>query len=144
MKPNKTTQNDLSVEEFIETVSDPERQADCRQLCVLMEQASGFPPRMWGTAIIGFGSYHYKYESGREGDAPLAGFSPRKNEFALYLASSFDRKEELLARLGKHRTGKGCLYLKKVSDIDMRVLKEMIPLAIRKIQLTYPEDITPS
>src|SRR5689334_722774 len=98
----KTTQNNTSVTAFIKTVPDLQRQKDADAIIDIMKEISGEPPKMWGPAIIGFGSYHYKYESGHEGDAPLLGFSPRKNEFALYLSSTFDKREELLKQFGKH------------------------------------------
>ena len=101
-----------------------------------MKKASGFEPKMWGSAIIGFGSYHYKYESGREGDAPLVGFSPRKSEFALYIAN-FDGKEELLKKFGKHKTAKSCVYIKKLEDIDVEVLKKMTAGSIKHYQAKY-------
>ena len=91
---------------------------------------------MWGSAIIGFGSYHYKYESGREGDAPLVGFSPRKNEFALYIPN-FEKKEELLKEFGKHETAKACVYIKKVEDINIEVLKKMVTHSIRFLKAKY-------
>jgi uncharacterized protein YdhG (YjbR/CyaY superfamily) len=102
-----------------------------------MEKQSGFPAKMWGPAIIGFGSYHYVYESGHEGDAPLVGFSPRKNEFALYFCSVFDKREELLAQFGKHKATKGCVYIKKVEDIKIDILKKMIASTIKYYKTKY-------
>src|SRR5438552_14944090 len=113
----KTTETTTSVPNFIKTVEDKQRQDDCLTIIEIMKKQSGFEPKMWGSAIIGFGSYHYKYESGHEGDAPLVSFSPRKTEFALYIAN-FDGKQELLKNFGKHKTAKSCVYIKKLGDIS--------------------------
>jgi hypothetical protein len=129
---NKTTENTNSVIAFIKTVPDEQRQQDALTIIDLMKKQSGFEPKMWGSAIIGFGSYHYVYESGREGDAPLIGFSPRKNEFALYLGSEFEKREELLKEFGKHKAGKGCIYIKKIEDINQDVLKKMIANSLKE------------
>ncbi len=102
----------------------------------IMKKQSGIEPKMWGPAIVGFGSYHYKYESGHEGDAPLVGFSPRKTAFALYIAN-FKGKEELLTKFGKHKTAKSCVYINKVEDIDAEILKKMISGAIKHYQIKY-------
>ena len=96
----------------------------------MMKKASGFTPKMWGPAIVGFGSYHYKYESGHEGDACLMGFSPRKSSITLYVAGIFDSHMNLLEKLGKHKTGKGCLYINKLSDVDTKVLQKLIQFSI--------------
>lgn len=129
----KTVETTQRVSDFVKTIEDEQRQADCFTLIDLMQAQSGFEPKLWGTAIIGFGSYHYKYDSGREGDAPLVSFSPRKSEFALYIAN-FDGKQELLQAFGKHKTAKACVYIKKVSDIDTEVLKKLIDGAIKHYQ----------
>lgn len=129
----KTVETTQRVSDFVKTIEDEQRQADCFTLIDLMQAQSGFEPKLWGTAIIGFGSYHYKYDSGREGDAPLVSFSPRKAEFALYIAN-FDGKQELLQAFGKHKTAKACVYIKKVSDIDTEVLKKLIDGAIKHYQ----------
>ncbi|MBO9638692.1 MAG: DUF1801 domain-containing protein [Siphonobacter aquaeclarae] len=126
MAKNKTTETNASVEDFLQSVSDETRRNDGRQLLAWMEELSGFPAKLWGPSIIGFGSYHYKYASGHEGDMPLIGFSPRKDSQVLYLFQGFPEWEELLARLGKHKTSKACLYIKKLSDIDIAVLKQLI------------------
>lgn len=126
----KTTENNSSVASFVATVEDPQRRQDCEGIIELMQQASGFEPKMWGTAIIGFGSYHYRYESGHEGDAPMVGFSPRKNEFALYIAN-FDGKDALLEKLGKYKTAKSCVYIKKLSDADPAILKKLAAGSIK-------------
>jgi hypothetical protein len=126
MADNKTKPTELSVAAFIDALADQTARADAKALVKLMQTAVGEKPKMWGTSIIGFGSYHYRYDSGREGDAPLIGFSPRKAAIVLYHATGCSEAEALLAKLGKHTTGKGCLYLKKLADVDQEVLKSMI------------------
>jgi hypothetical protein len=135
MAENKTKANELSVAAFLETVTDESRKADAKALIKLLQQVSGEKPKMWGSAIIGFGSRHYKYESGREGDAPLIGFSPRKAATVLYGLAIHDA-EELLAKLGKHSTGKGCLYIKKLADVDSKVLKAIASKAVQAHETT--------
>ena len=127
----KTTESTASVTAFIKSVADPQRQKDALGIIKIMKEQSGFEPKMWGPAIVGFGSYHYKYESGHEGDAPLVGFSPRKNEFALYLTSTFDKREELLKQFGKYKAAKACLYIKKLEDINVDVFKKMVSNSIK-------------
>ena len=126
MTENKTKITNASVAGYFAAIMDQRRQQDCVALAELMEKALGEPPRMWGTSIVGFGSYHYVYPSGREGDACLVGFASRKQDIAIYLVSEFPRKAELLARLGKHEQGKGCLYIRNLSEIDLAVLETMI------------------
>ena len=133
----KTTQNNNSVKEFIKAIPDKDRQQDAFAIAKIMESVSGFPAKMWGPAIIGFGTYHYKYDSGHEGDAPVIGFSPRKDAFALYLSSSFDNREELLKQFGKHKTGKACIYIKKLTDIDVNVFEKMVTLAVTYMKKRY-------
>jgi len=130
MADNKTKQSKMSVTEFLEAIPDQTRRADARALIKLMQSATGEKPAMWGPSIIGFGSLHYKYESGREGDMPLAGFSPRKAATVLYSLAGLNGTEALLAKLGKHTTGKGCLYIKKLADVDQGVLKALVTEAI--------------
>jgi hypothetical protein len=126
MPDNKTKPTSLSVAAFIETITDPARRADAKTLTKIMQSATREKPQMWGPSIIGFGTHHYKYESGREGDMPLIAFSPRKAATVLYnMIASADSKA-LLPELGKHTTGKGCLYIKKLSDVDQEVLKAMV------------------
>jgi hypothetical protein len=127
----KTTETKLSVQDFIKKIPDAQRQKDALAIVDLMQMQSGFPPKMWGPAIIGFGSYHYVYDSGHEGDAPLIGFSPRKAEFALYLSSAFDKREELLKQFGKHKTAKSCIYIKKMEDINVEIFKKMLANALK-------------
>lgn len=133
----KTTETKLSVKDFIKKIPEELRQKDALALLEIMEKQSGFPAKMWGPAIIGFGSYHYVYESGHEGDAPLVGFSPRKNEFALYLSSAFDKREELLLQFGKHKSGKACIYIKKMEDIKVDILKKMIAASVKHVKAKY-------
>jgi len=123
---NKTKPNELSVTSFIESISDKQRRSDAMELVELMQSATGEKPKMWGGAIIGFGSHHYTYDSGREGDMPAVGFSPRKAATVLYGLRGFGDAEAMLARLGKHTTGKGCVYVKKLADVDRKVLRTMI------------------
>ena len=121
-----------SVEDFLAGVPDGQRREDARRLCAMMAQITGEPPAMWGTSIVGFGTYHYRYASGHEGDAPLAGFSPRRQHLVIYLASEFgDRYQAVLARLGPHQAGKGCLYVKRLGDVDEAALRELIGRSVR-------------
>jgi len=126
MAENKTKPTELSVGSFVEAISDETRRMDAKALLELIQSATGEKPKMWGTSIIGFGSYHYTYDSGREGDMPLAGFSPRKAATVLYGLTGFGDAEAMLAKLGKHTTGKGCVYVKRLADVDQKVLKTMV------------------
>jgi uncharacterized protein DUF1801 len=130
MADNKTQPTKLSVAAFIDGLTDQTRKADAKALVKLMRGATGEKPTMWGPSIIGFGSRHYKYDSGREGDTPVVGFSPRKAASVLYGVTGFGGSEALLAKLGKHTTGKGCLYLKKLADVDQKVLEEMVAQSV--------------
>lgn len=138
MAKNKTTETEYSVIDFINTIEDDIKRADAYELVKLMQKTTGFQAKMWGPSIIGFGSYHYKYTSGNEGDAPLAGFSPRKTATSLYLYLPSEKKEELLLKFGKYKAGKGCVYIKKLSDINIEILKEMIISSVKQIQKLYP------
>lgn len=125
-KPNKTTETQVSVTDFINSyVENEQKKADSFELIKLMSEWSGFEPKMWGPTIIGFGSYHYKYASGHEGDMPVIGFSPRKAEFSLYVYSPTEENEPLLADLGKFKMGKSCIYVKKLSDINIGTLEKL-------------------
>ncbi|PYP91161.1 MAG: hypothetical protein DMG65_08780 [Candidatus Angelobacter sp. Gp1-AA117] len=126
MAENKTKPTTASVATFIGAISDPSQQKDAKTLVKWMEELSGEKAKLWGTAIIGVGSYHYKYESGREGDMPIISFSPRKSATVLYSLIGVSGSEALLAKLGKHSTGKGCLYVKKLTDVDEKVLKDLM------------------
>jgi len=140
MAKNKTTETENNVEDFISSfVDDETKRKDSFELIKIMQEVTGFEPKMWGPSIIGFGSYHYKYASGHEGDAPLAAFSPRKAAISLYVYSPSDEKEELLSKLGKHKASKGCLYVKKLADIDAEILKKMISLSIENTKKLYPD-----
>ena len=123
---------DEPVEEFLARVPDKERREDARRLCAMMQEITGEPPAMWGTSIIGFGTYHYRYASGREGDSALASFSPRGQHLAIYLVGEFgNRYQSVLARLGRHKTGKGCLYIRRLDDVDHDALRELIDRSAR-------------
>ena len=123
---------DASVEGFLIGVPDQGRREDARQLCSMMQEITSEPPAMWGTSIIGFGTYHYRYASGRQGDSPLAGFSPRRQHLVIYLVGDFENRHRLvLARLGPHKTGKGCLYIRRLDGIDRDALRELIDRSVR-------------
>ncbi len=123
---NKTAETEVNIAEFIESfVEKDEKKADSYRLIELMQKWSGFPPKMWGPSIIGFGTYHYKYASGHEGDAPMLGFSPRKAAFSLYVYTQNGQSESLLPELGKYKISKACIYVKKLSDIDIAVLEKI-------------------
>ncbi|MFK3959811.1 DUF1801 domain-containing protein [Guptibacillus hwajinpoensis] len=134
----KTKETDNSVIEFIESVDHPKKREDGYRLLDLFTETTGYEAKMWGPSIIGFGSYHYKYATGHEGDAPLVGFSPKKAKISLYLAQGEPEREEALARLGKHKTGKACVYVNKLEDIDLEVLKELIDQSVDYLQELYP------
>ncbi len=134
----KTKETDSSVIEFMESIENEKKKEDAYKLLDIFTQASGHKAKMWGPSIIGFGSYHYKYASGHEGDAPLVGFSPRKAKFSLYLAVGDTLKEDTLKNLGKCTAGKACVYVNKLDDIDISVLEGLIKRAIELINKTYP------
>jgi hypothetical protein len=138
MAENKTRPTDQSVQAFLDNVPDEKKRRDSYQILELMKEATGEEPVMWGPSIVGFGQYHYKYASGREGDAPLAGFSPRKQNLTVYILAGFDGYESLMAKLGKHSTGKSCLYLKRLEDVDRAVLKELVIRSVEHVQKTNP------
>jgi Domain of unknown function (DU1801) len=125
MAANKTQQTDASVSTFLDAVADERQREDARAIAAMLHRISGEAPRLWGPSIIGFGSYHYRYDSGREGDMCQIGFSPRKGQTVVYIVDGFAGRDDLLARLGKHKTGKACLYIKRLSDVDMNVLEEL-------------------
>ncbi|WP_159881479.1 DUF1801 domain-containing protein [Paenibacillus puerhi] len=134
----KTKETEHSVIEFIEQVESPGKRADAYRLLDLFTETTGYEAKMWGPSIIGFGSYHYKYASGHEGDAPLVGFSPRKAKISLYFAVGDTEREALLTKLGKHTTGKACVYINKLADIDIEVLKALISQSVQFLRRTYP------
>lgn len=126
MSKNKTVETKVDVFNFINSyVDNDQKKADSHKLIELLTEWTGFDPKMWGPTIIGFGSYHYKYASGREGDAPLLGFSPRKAQFSLYVYSKTEKSDELLKKFGKFKMGKACIYVKKLADIDISILEEL-------------------
>lgn len=129
----KTRPNDASVDDFLSGVADERKREDCRTLVRIMSDATGAEPRMWGDSIVGFGTYHYRYASGREGDWMQVGFSPRKQNLTLYIMSGFSRYEELMKSLGKHSTGKSCLYIKKLDDVDMTTLKKLVEESVAAV-----------
>ena len=130
----KTKVNEASVEGFINSVTDEQARNDCLEVLKMMKQVTKEEPKMWGTSIVGFGSYHYKGASGREGDWFLTGFSPRKQNFTLYLTHGFDVHKDLLKKLGKYKTGMGCLYVKKLDDVDKKVLKELVTESVKRMK----------
>ncbi|MFN8254066.1 MAG: DUF1801 domain-containing protein [Bacteroidales bacterium] len=138
MAKNKTTENENSVTTFIEAVADENKRQDCKSLITLMKKITGEEPKMWGPAIVGFGSHHYKYESGREGDSPNVSFSPRASSIAIYLSGSFEKREELLQKFGKHKSDKGCIHIKTLADINQDIFKEMITRHLDHVKKLYP------
>lgn len=138
MAENKTKATDKSVQAFLEGVEDDRKREDSFTLVKLMQEITGEEPRMWGDTMVGFGSYHYKYASGREGDAMRVGFSPRKANLTLYIMTGFHEADPLLGKLGKHTTGKSCLYVKTLQDVNMDVLRQMIERSYRHMRELYP------
>lgn len=134
MAENKTKPTKASVQQFIKSQLDEQVRADCAVISKLMSEATGEPPKMWGPAIIGFGTYHYKYASGREGDMPIIGFSPRKQNLTLYVWMGFKEDADLWKRLGKHTTSKSCLYIKRLSDVDLPTLKKIIKKSVKRLK----------
>lgn len=141
MSELKTQRTDADVDAFLGAIETPQRQADCRQLVQLMQEVTGEAPAIWGTSIVGFGRYHYRYRSGREGAWFLTGFAPRKPNLTLYIMSGFDEYDGLMARLGKHTTGISCLYVKKLSDLDLDVLRELVARSVAHMRSV---DVTPA
>ncbi len=139
MAENKTKPTGVSVDEFLDAVPDPQHRADAKAVRALMERLSGEPATMWGPGIVGFGRYHYRYDSGREGEFCRIGFSPRAKEFVLYMVDGFGSHPQLMARLGRHKTGKSCLYVKRLSDIDMNVLERLIAASLAHMREMYPQ-----
>lgn len=136
---NKTVPTSVSVDDFIAAVADAQRAADCRALVAMMREVTGEAPRMWGASIVGFGQYHYVYESGREGDACVVGFSPRKNDLTIYIVPGFSAYADLLARLGRYKTAKVCLYVKRLDDVDRGVLRELVVRSVADVRARYPQ-----
>lgn len=134
MSENKTKATSASVDKFLKSVTDKKKQADCYKVLELMKKITGHEPKMWGPSIVGFGSYHYRYASGREGDFLTTGFSPRKQALTIYIISGFKKFPALMKKLGKYKTGSSCLYVKSLEDIDMKVLSELIKESVKYIK----------
>ena len=130
----KTKPTNASVKEFLNQISDEERRNDCFTVAKIMEEITGEKPKMWGPSIVGFGTRHYKYASGREGDWPITAFSPRKKDLTLYVMMGLENHEELMEKLGKHSTGKACLYIKRLSDLHIPTLKKLIKMSVKQWQ----------
>ena len=139
MAKNKTAETQSSVIDFINTVDSEAKRNDAFELIKIMKSITGFDPKMWGPSIIGFGTYHYKYATGHEGDAPLAAFSPRKAATTVYFYLPEEKREELFSNLGKYKVSKACIYIKKLADIDIEILKQIISLSIEEVQNLYPQ-----
>lgn len=137
MAEPKTTPTGMSVDAFIEAVGHARRREEARAVCAMMARVTGEEPEMWGPSIVGFGRYHYKYDSGREGDWMLTGFAPRKAALTVYIMPGFSQYDRLMARLGKHRTGKSCLYINKLDDVDLAVLAELVRLSVEYMRAKY-------
>ena len=133
----KTKLNDASVEKFLNSVPDEMKRNDCFTILRLMKKITKSEPKMWGSSIVGFGTYHYKYESGREGDWFLTGFSPRKQNLTLYIMSGFNKYDKLMKKLGKYKTGKSCLYINSLEDVDKKVLKDLITESFKYMSKRY-------
>ena len=132
MSENKTLKNDWSVEDFLASLGDERKRADSEEILEMMRRITGEEPRMWGDSIIGFGSYHYRYGTGREGDWFITGFMPRKNSISIYLSYGFEEWDDLLNRLGTYRAGRSCLYINKLADVDTTVLRDLIRRTVEK------------
>ncbi len=139
MAKNKTAETQSSVIDFINAVDSEAKRNDAFELVKIMKVITGFEPKMWGPSIIGFGTYHYKYATGHEGDAPLAAFSPRKAATTVYFYLPEEKREELFSNLGKYKVSKACIYIKKLADIDIEILKKIISLSIEEVQNLYPQ-----
>ncbi|NNF15305.1 MAG: DUF1801 domain-containing protein [Gammaproteobacteria bacterium] len=139
MATNKTKANKQSVAAFLNGVENDKRRSDAKKIARLMKTVTGYKPRMWGSSIVGYGQYHYKYDSGREGDFMRVGFSPRKQNLVLYIISGFKEHDSLMKKLGKHKTGKSCLYINKLEDIDLSVLEKLIRKSMVYMDKKYPK-----
>jgi hypothetical protein len=138
MATQKTAETNANVSDFINQITDEIKRKDAVLLVDIFQNQTNIEPKMWGPSIIGFGSYHYKYTSGHEGDAPLIAFSPRATAISLYLHLPLEQKEDLIQKLGKTKSGKGCIYVKKLSDINLKVLNELIAVSLQSIKQIYP------
>ena len=137
MAENKTRATIASVTEFINSIEDRQKRADARKVAAIMRRVTGKRAKMWGSSIVGYGTYHYKYESGREGDFMITGFSPRKQALTVYIVAGFRRFDTLMGKLGKYKTGKSCLYIKRLSDVDEKVLEQLIDRSVKYMRKNY-------
>ena len=137
MAKNNTKPTAASVTAFVDSIGDPRRRADARKIASMMRRVTGKRARMWGSSIVGYGTYHYKYESGREGDFMLTGYSPRKQALTVYILAGFDRFDPLMKKLGKYKTGRSCLYIKSLSDVDEKVLEQLIDASVKHMRDNY-------
>lgn len=135
---NKTRANGASVRDYLAAIPDAGRRQDCETIVAMMSRVTGAPPVMWGDSIVGFDSYHYRYASGREGDAPLAGFSSRKGDISIYLSCEVPPTDALRERLGRHKMGKACLYVRRLDDVDLGVLEQLVAEAAAATRAHYP------
>ena len=133
----KTKQTDASVKDFLNQIPDKQRRDDCFAIAKMMEEATGAKPKMWGSSIVGFGSYRYKYASGREGDMSLTGFASRKGNISIYLAASGAKQERLLQKLGRHKMGKACLSVRRLADVDTEILRELVEGSVAEVKRRY-------
>jgi hypothetical protein len=138
MAKNKTTETATNVHEFIDKINDDTKRSDCNELIKIIKKLTKQEPKMWGPSIVGFGSHHYKYDSGREGDSPNFAFSPRASSIALYLSANLEQRTELLEQFGKYKADKGCVHIKKLADVDKNVLIKLISNHIKHIKELYP------
>jgi hypothetical protein len=138
MSDVKTKPTDVKVEDFLNAVEHPTRKKDGFELLRIMKEITRKKAKMWGPSIVGFGTYHYKYESGREGDMPIVGFSPRKQSLSLYIMPGFEELEEILGKLGKYKIGKSCLYINKLADVDISILRELIAISVERMEKDHP------
>jgi Domain of unknown function (DU1801) len=138
MEELKTKVNEASVSDFLESIANEQTRNDCQTIVQIMQQATNAKPKMWGSSIVGFGTYHYQYASGREADWMQIGFSPRKQNIVLYITNGYQEYGALLAQLGKHSVGKSCLYIKKLSDVDVSMLEKLIQASVAHMNTKYP------
>ncbi len=138
MAKNKTVETEISFVDYLSTITDEKKRSDCSTIIELITKHTGFEPKMWGTSIIGFGVYNYKYDTGREGSAPLFGLAARANTIALYLSAHFDNRDSLLAKFGKYKSDKGCVNIQKLDDVDANILVEMVRNSIEHKKQLYP------
>lgn len=137
MPANKTIATQVPVSDYLAAITDPQRRADCEQLQKMMQDISGFDAVMWGPAIVGFGQYHYRYDSGREGDMCVVGFSSRKTDISIYLLAEDEQQQQLLAQLGKHKMGKSCLSVRRLSDVNLQALEQLLRGSVAAMQQRY-------